>query len=197
MGPTYRGKVSVPSIAGTHGLNLVVVAAALETGKPFQEAQYESDAAFKKLSELKPNLYSIFSKTALVMAAMQQGEVIMTGPFYSGQIWPYVDQGLPANHIVPKEGGSAGLSCQTLVHGGPRPELGAEFINEILDAEIQAMLAKKLSNGPVVQGVPLPPETLARMPYGEGKEELLFASDWELINTIRPEWTERWNQVFS
>jgi hypothetical protein len=48
-----------------------------------------------------------------------------------------------------------------------------------------------------VQGVPLPPETLARMPHGEGKEELLFASDWELINTIRPEWTERWNQVFS
>jgi putative spermidine/putrescine transport system substrate-binding protein len=195
--PAYRGKVSVPSIAGTHGLNLVVVAAALETGKPFQEAQYDSDAAFKKLSELKPNLYSIFSKTALVMAAMQQGEVIMTGPFYSGQIWPYVDQGLPANHVVPKEGGFAGLSCQTLVHGGPHPELGAEFINEILDVEMQAMLAKKLSNGPVVQGVPLPPETMARMPYGEGKEELLFASDWEFINTIRPEWTERWNQVFS
>jgi putative spermidine/putrescine transport system substrate-binding protein len=195
--PSYKGKVSVPSIAGTHGLNLVVVAAALETGKPFQEAQYDSDAAFKKLAELKPNLYSIFSKTALVMAAMQQGEVIMTGPFYSGQIWPYVDQGLSANHIVPQEGGFAGLSCQTLVHGGPHPELGAEFINAILDVETQAMLAKKLSNGPVVQAVPLPSETLARMPYGDGKEALLFASDWEFINTIRPEWTERWNKVFS
>lgn len=93
--------------------------------------------------------------------------------------------------------GFAGLSCQTLLHGGPHPELGAEFINAILDLETQAMLAKKLSNGPVVQEVPLPPETLARMPYGEGKETLLFASDWDFINTIRPEWTERWNKVFS
>src|SRR5215471_6169632 len=38
--PAYKGSVSVPSISGTHGLNLVVIAAALETGKPFQEAQY-------------------------------------------------------------------------------------------------------------------------------------------------------------
>jgi len=38
-GSAYKGKVSVPSISGTHGLNLVVVAAALETGKPYQEAQ--------------------------------------------------------------------------------------------------------------------------------------------------------------
>jgi putative spermidine/putrescine transport system substrate-binding protein len=195
--PKYQGRVSVPSVSGTHGLNLVVVAAALETGKSFQEAQYASDAAFKKLAELKPNLHSIFTKNALVMAALQQGEVAMTGPFYSGTIWPYIDEGLPANHIVPREGGFAGLSCQTLVNGGPYPELGAEFINEILDAETQAMLCKKLSNAPVVKGVQLPPRTLARVPYGEGKEETLFVSDWEFINTIRPEWTERWNKVFT
>jgi hypothetical protein len=48
------------------------------------------------------------------------------------------------------------------------------------------MLAKKFSNGPAVQGVPLPPEALARTAYGEGKEALLFASDWEFINTPRP-----------
>jgi putative spermidine/putrescine transport system substrate-binding protein len=138
----------VPSIAATHGVNLVVVAAAMETGKPFQEAQYETDAAFKKLAELKPNLHNIYSKSALLVAAMQQGEVIMTGPYYGHNIWPYIDQGLQANHIIPEEGAFAGLSCQTLVHGGPYPELGAEFINEILDLETQAMMSKKLSNVP-------------------------------------------------
>ena len=195
--PEYAGTVSVPSIRGTHGVNLVVVAAALETGKPLQEAQYESDAAFKKLAELKPNLHSIFPNTALVMAEFQRGEVIMVGPFYSSQIWPYIDAGLVANHIIPQEGGFAGLSCQTLVHDGPYPELGAEFINEILSNETQQMLAQKLSNTPVVPGLELPPETLARIPYGKRDQGKLFLSDWEFINGIRPEWTERWNQVFS
>jgi putative spermidine/putrescine transport system substrate-binding protein len=85
--PAYKGKVSVPSISGTHGLNLVVVAAALATGKPFHEAQYETDAAFKQLVELKANLHSIFVQNALVMTALK-------GPFYSNTIWPYIDSGL-------------------------------------------------------------------------------------------------------
>jgi putative spermidine/putrescine transport system substrate-binding protein len=196
--PAYEGHISVPSIRGTHGVNLIVVAAALETGKPFKEAQYDSDAAFKKLAELKPNLYSIFPNTALVMADLQSGEVVMVGPFYSSQIWPYIDAGLVANHVIPQEGGFAGLSCQTLVHGAPHPDLGAEFINEILSHDTQTMLAQKLSNAPVVPGLKLPPETLARMPaYGEKQEGKLFLSDWEYINKVRPEWTERWNKIFS
>jgi len=195
--PAYKGKVSVPSISGTHGLNLVVVAAALATGKPLHEAQYESDAAFKQLAELKANLHSIFVQNALLMAALQEGDVVMTGPFYSSNIWPYIDAGLPANHIVPREGGFAGLSCQTLVHGGPYPELGAAFINEILAPETQAMLCQKLSTAPVVQGVALPAQTLERLAYDEDKTGKLLVSDWEFINTIRPEWTERWNKIFS
>jgi putative spermidine/putrescine transport system substrate-binding protein len=195
--PQFRGRVSVPSISGTHGLFLVMLAAALETGKPFQEAQYEPDAAFKKLAELKPNLHSIFTKNALIMAAFQQGEVVLAGPFYSGNIYPYIDKGLPANHIIPKEGGFTGLGCQTIVHGGPYPELGAVFINEILDPEMQAMMAKHLSDSPVVKGIQLPPEVLARTPYDSDKDTALFLPDWEFINTVRPEWTERWNKVFS
>jgi putative spermidine/putrescine transport system substrate-binding protein len=176
---------------------VVVIAAALETVKPFQEAQYETDAAFKKLAELKLNLHSIFTQNALVMAAFQQGEVVLTGPFYSSNIWPCIDSGLPANHIIPKEGGFAGLGCQTLVHGGPYLELGAEFINEILAPETQAMLCQKLSTTPVVQGVALPAPTLERLAYDEGKAERLFVSDWKFINKIRPEWPERWNKIFS
>src|SRR5262245_33779452 len=164
--PTYKGKVSVPSISGTHGLNLVVVAAALATGKPFHEAQYETEAAFKQLAELKANLHSIFVQNALVMAAFQEGDVVLTGPFYAITIWPYIDSGLSANHIIPQEGAFAGLGCQTLVHGGPHLALGAEFINEILAPETQAMIGQKISTNPVIRGVELPPQTLQRLAYG-------------------------------
>ncbi|RMF85467.1 MAG: ABC transporter substrate-binding protein [Nitrospinota bacterium] len=195
--PRYKGRISVPSITGTHGLNLVVIAAALETGKPFQEAQYETEAAFKKLARLKPNLHSIWSKTALAVAAMQQGELAMMGPMYSKFIWPYIDRGLQARHIIPREGAFAGLNCQTLVKGGPYPELGAAFINDMLSAETQQMLAQKLSVAPVIRGLELPSRILERVAYEEEKQKQLFTSDWEFINTIRPEWTERWNKIFA
>lgn len=195
--PRYKGRIAVPSITGTHGLNLIVIAAALETGKPFGKAQYETDAAFKRLALLKPNLHSIWTKTALAVAAMQQGELVMMGPMYSKFIWPYIDRGLPASHMVPKEGAFAGLNAQTLVKGGPSPDLGAAFINEMLSEESQEMLATKLSIAPVVKGLKLPPQVVERTAYGEGKRELLFSSDWEFVNTVRPEWTERWNKIFA
>jgi hypothetical protein len=49
----------------------------------------------------------------------------------------------------------------------------------------------------VVKGIELPPESLARIPYDGDKETTLFLPDWEFINTVRAEWTERWNQTFS
>jgi putative spermidine/putrescine transport system substrate-binding protein len=193
----HKGKVAVPSLSSTNGINLVVTAAALATGKPFKEAQYETEAAFQKLAELKPNLHSIWTKTPLAVSAMQQGELVMMGPMYSKGIWPYIDRGLSATHIVPQEGAFAGVNCQTLVKGGPHLELGAAFINEMLSAESQTLLANKLIIAPVVTGVELPPKILERVAYGDGKEETLFVSDWEFLINIRPDWTERWNKVFS
>ena len=195
--PQYKGLVSVPSIASTNGLNILVAGAAVETGKPFQEAQYETEAAFKRLAMLKSNLYSVWSKTALSVAAMQQGEVALLGPMYSKFIWPYIDRGLPAKHIVPKEGAFAGVNCQTLVKGGPHPELGAAFINEILASEMQHTLATKLSIAPVVKGIDLPDDIMARVDYTEERQQKLFTSDWEFLNKVRPEWTERWNKIFA
>jgi putative spermidine/putrescine transport system substrate-binding protein len=194
--PRYQGQVSVPSIASTNGLNILVAGAAVETGKPFQEAQYETEAAFKRLAMLKDNLYSVWSKTALSVAAMQQGEVALLGPMYSKFIWPYIDRGLAARHVVPKEGAFAGVNCQTLVKGGPHPELGAAFINAILAPDTQQTLATTLSIAPVVKGIDLPPNILERVDYTEARQQKLFTSDWAFLNKVRPEWTERWNNIF-
>jgi putative spermidine/putrescine transport system substrate-binding protein len=193
----YRGRVTVPSIASTNGLNLLVLAAALETGKPFQEAQYETEAAFKGLQKLKPSLHSIWSNTALAVTAMQQGEVALLGPMYSKFIWPYIDRGLPAKHVIPKEGAFAGVNCQTLVAGGPHADLGVAFINEVLSPDTQQMLATTLSIAPVVKGLQLPQNILERIDYDEEKQRHLFTSDWPFLNKVRSEWTERWNKIIS
>ncbi len=59
--PANRGKVILPSLQNTEGLWTMIVAAHLETGKPFAEAQYDADAAFRKLATLKPNLLTIYT----------------------------------------------------------------------------------------------------------------------------------------
>ncbi len=51
----YASRVIVPSLSNTEGFWTLLAAAHLETGKPYKEAQYEIDAAFKKVKELKPN----------------------------------------------------------------------------------------------------------------------------------------------
>lgn len=195
--PKYRGVISVPTIAATNGLNLLIAAAAMETGKPFQEAQYETEAAFKGLAKLKPQLHSVWSKTALAVTAMQQGDVALLGPMYSKFIWPYIDKGLKARHVIPREGAFAGVNCQTLVQGGPHPELGIAFINAMLAAETQRTLAKELSIAPVVKGLELPENVLQRVDYVEERQQKLFTSDWQFFNTVRSEWTERWNKIFA
>src|SRR6266567_2718072 len=54
--PKYAGKIIVPSLSNTEGFWTLLVAAHLETGKPYKEAQYEIDAAFKKARSQKPNM---------------------------------------------------------------------------------------------------------------------------------------------
>ena len=59
--PASKGKVIVPSLQNTEGLWTLLAASHLETGKPFQEAQYDMDAGFKKLASLKPNVLTIYT----------------------------------------------------------------------------------------------------------------------------------------
>jgi putative spermidine/putrescine transport system substrate-binding protein len=60
--PKFAGKIIVPSLSNTEGFWTLLVAAHLETGKPYKEAQYEIDAAFKKVKSLKPNLLNVYTK---------------------------------------------------------------------------------------------------------------------------------------
>jgi putative spermidine/putrescine transport system substrate-binding protein len=60
--PEQEGKIVIPSLQNTEGLWTLFFAAHLATGKPLEEAQYEIDAAFEKLAELKPNLLTIYTQ---------------------------------------------------------------------------------------------------------------------------------------
>lgn len=197
--PRYRRRIVMGGMTITSGPMMVIIAAALATGKPYQEAQHLSDAAFPKLAELRPNILSLYTASFPAVSQVIQGEADIGTIEYSKNVFPYTVQGAPVDMAFPKEGAMSGVNCQVLVKGGPNPELGAEFMNRMLDSKVQASLSQAAVIAPPIRDVELPAETLKYVAYPEEKmiRLKLFTPDWKLVNRIRTEWTEKWNKIFT
>ena len=188
--PANRGKVILPSLQNTEGLWTMIVAAHLETGKPFAEAQYDADAAFKKLATLKPNLLTIYTNQPQAENLLESGEAtLMSGQFSSYTLIRKAG-GAPVDLAAPKEGVFAMPSGICKVKGGPNGELANAFLNAFMSAEIQQILAEK--------SYVLPTNTEARLPAGfVVPPGTPFAPDWENVNKNRDAWIRRWNEVMA
>lgn len=194
-----RKRVALLSMRSTGGPFLVMTAAALVTGKPYKEAQYLTDQAWPLIAELKPNVLNIASSNAQAANQVIQGEALYQGIDYSKWVYPYTIQGAPIDMTYPKEGTWAGVNCQTLVKGAPNQDLGAAFMDKMLDPKVQLELAKFSLAAPPIKGLDIPSETLKYLAYPEEKMDQLglFSPDWEYVNKARDGWTEKWNTIFT
>ena len=52
----------LPSLQNTEGLANLFIASHLATGKPMAEALKDTDAGFKHLAKLKPNLLTVYTQ---------------------------------------------------------------------------------------------------------------------------------------
>jgi putative spermidine/putrescine transport system substrate-binding protein len=195
--PRFRQRFLMTTPKATQSLYLLIAAASLVTGKPLQEAQYEIDAAWPKMAELKPNVVSTYENASQVMM-VAQGQVDLAGIEYSKNLYPYTVQGAPLDMCFPKEGTFAGINCLSFVKGGPEPDLGAAFINRMLEPSVQQGLATATLTSPSVKGATFPPDIAKYIAYPEPKMDAmgLFAADWAFINPKRPGLLEQYNQVF-
>ncbi len=195
--PKYKKRLSMIGVRNTPSTFLVIAAAAVATGKPLKEAQYNVEAAWPKLAELKPNVLNLFeSNAAAVFVA--QGEADIGAIEYSQYIYPYTAKGASVDMAFPKEGGFAGHNCQVLVKNGPNGDIGAAFMNRMLDTKVQAGLAEVGLSAPSVGGITFAPELAKMLPYPIEKVEAmgLFTPDAANINANRSAWIEKLNQIF-
>lgn len=181
----------------TQSIYLLVATASLVTGKPLQEAQYVTDAAWNKMTELKPNILTIYEAPATVMM-VAQGQAQVGGIEYSKNIYPYTVSGAPIDMTFPKEGTFAGINCLSFVRGAPEPELGAAFINRMLEPSVQQGLAEATLTAPSISGLNFKPDVAKYVAYPDTKMDdmKLFACDWKYINPRRPALLEKYNQIF-
>ena len=180
----YKSKVIVPSLQNTEGLSVFYLAAHLETGKPLKQAQYETDAAFRKLRALKPSLLTVYTQMPQAFNLLEQGEASMIAGALSSYASERKRQGAAVEMVSPKEGVMAMPSGIAKVKNGPQPELALAFINEMLGVEYQKILTEVAAALPTNPAVPVP----AGMPKD------VFVPDWEHVAKERKGWVERWDK---
>jgi putative spermidine/putrescine transport system substrate-binding protein len=180
----YAQKIIVPSLQNTEGFWTFLAAAHIETGKPYKDAQYEVDAAFKKPKSLKGNLLNVYTNAPQAINLLEQGEAYMIGGQFSAYTLSRKADGSPVDLAVPADGAFAMPSGIAKVMNGPAGGLADAVIDAILSPEAQTILAAKAFVAPTNVGTPKP----AGFPDGAS----LFAPDWAFVAKERAGWVERW-----
>jgi putative spermidine/putrescine transport system substrate-binding protein len=184
--PENKGRVIVPSLSNTEGYWTLLVAAHLETGKPFKDAQYDIEAAFKKLKSLKPNLLNVYTNAPQAINLLEQGEASLIGGQFSAYTLIRKADGSPVDLSIPKEGGFAMPSGLAKVKGGPGSDLADAVIEAFLSPEVQSTLATKAFVAPT--------NPAATKPAGFPDGASLFVPDWAHFAKQRAGWIDRWNK---
>jgi len=190
-----RGRFLMVTAKYTQSVPLLVMTAALQTGKPIIEAQYEMLNAGEKLRELKPNVQAIQDNVSAAILSVSQGQADISGPDYSKNIYPSVVNGAPIALMDPKEGKFAGVNTICLANNAPEPELAAAFINYMLSPEIQKALAETTFAAPSVKGITLKNEISEKVPQGQEELAKLIKLDWNWINPRRNQIIDLFNQT--
>jgi putative spermidine/putrescine transport system substrate-binding protein len=194
----YRKRILLNTPRNTQSVLMLIVATALATGKPLNEAQYLVDQGWDKLAQLKPNILTIYDSEAMVLM-VAQGQADIGGIEYSKSIYPHAVKGIPLDMAPLKEGLFTGINSLTLVKNAPEPELANAFINRMLEPSVLQMLSSQTFGAPSVEGITFAPDVGRYLAYPESKmiDMGLFTPDWNFIIPKRPALLERYNQVFS
>jgi len=184
-----RGQLIIPSLQNTEGMWTLFSAAMLGSGKPFSEAQYEIDAAFDKLAELKSNLLSVYTTMSQAFNLLEQGEITMLSGNFSSYALPRKATGVPVDLAAPSEGIFAMPSGICLVNDGPNPELAQAYVNEMLGPEMQAAIADFATSVPANTTV----TAGAIIPDGVP----IYSPDWAFVAGNRREWIERFDKLMA
>jgi putative spermidine/putrescine transport system substrate-binding protein len=183
--PKFKGRLVLPSLQNTEGLANLVVAAALETGKPIDKAQYEIDAGFKKIKTLKPNILTIYTQIPQALTLLEQGEGWAIPSMFSTNVIPK-EKDSPMKMTAPKEGVFVGPAGICLVKGGPNQEMGLALIDMMLGAEMQDKLQPET--------YAFPSNTGAKPPVGLAADVKVHNLDWAFVAKERGEWVKRWDR---
>lgn len=188
--PKYKQKVVIPPITNGYGLLTLVMMSRLNGGG---EANIEPgfDVMTKKVA---PNVLAWEPSPGKMSQMLQTGEGALA-VWGNGRVQAVIDQGAPVEFVYPKEGAVVIMVAGCVVEGAPQAKLGQEFLQHVVSAQSQALLASASGWGPVNKNTKLSPEVAQKVVFGPEKVNALIAPNYDIINAKRAEWTNRWNRA--
>ena len=185
------GKISLPGITTTAGPMVVVLAG----DKAGVNAYEDPDAAFAEIEMLKPNVLKNYNTGSEMINLFSTGEisVSLAQDFALGRLQEAVPTVVWAEL---EDGDIATMNTINIPTGAANVELAHEFINFTLDSELQKTLAENGVDAPVQTSVELTPAAAKLWTYGAEMVNGLKRMDNAKMNAAKPEWIERWNEVF-
>lgn len=186
--PEHAGHLVIPPIQNTYGLHALVMFARMNGG-----SEKNINPGVDALKRFRKNVL-VFEAQPGKHSELFQSKQAWIGVWGSGRVYSLADTGFPVAFVYPKEGAIALGVTMNVVKGAKNRKLANEFINAMLDQEAQQVWAEGFKFGPYNKMVKLPPALAAKVPYGTEQIGKLMKVDWETINAVRPQWTERWNK---
>ncbi|WP_442772350.1 ABC transporter substrate-binding protein [Paenirhodobacter enshiensis] len=186
--PKFDQILSIPPISNTYGLHALVMAARLAGG-----GEKNIDPGFKSFEDdIAPQVLT-FEPSSGKMSELFQSKEVALAVWGSGRAKAVADSGFPMGFVYPKEGAVALMLAACPVVNSDVPELSQEFIQYLLQPDVQVKLAIAQGAGPVNKKAVLPDDLAAIVPYRDSISKLVKV-DWDTINQHRDEWTTRWSR---
>lgn len=190
--PQLEGQIAIPDITTTSGPLLYYSTAKVIGATPGKD----DDVIFKKLAELKPNIMKTYTSANDTITMLNQGEISVavlldfsyTAAKSASEDYIWVD---------PAEGNYSGYNTINVIKGCQNKELAEAFIDFYISKEVQLAEAIDGVDSPVRTDVELTAEQAANFTYGKEMIDNLLLPNWEVINTNKADWTNRWNELFS
>ena len=188
--PAYRGRVAIPDISNTFGVQTLVGLANVNGG-----GEDDVEPGFEALKGTVGNIHSVFKDAPTMVQLMSRREVDLA--VYDG-IYTFLmqKQGIPVEFSVPKEGSFLTKVTMNAVEGTKNRDLALKLIDMALDPEVQAEFADGSGSVPTNRDARVTGPA-ARVVATPEEISRLQALDDALVARNRAAWTSEWNRIIA
>jgi len=175
----YKGHVTMNTLQGTSGPQLLSMAAKLNGGN-----DSNLQPGMEALKRLAGNCKAIAQTTSNLTDMLTTGEVWIA-PWWDGRAYALVDEGVPVDFVVPKEGAFNTNVEMVITKYSKNQEMAYKFLNAMLDAKAQSEMSAIIHYGPVNKNSKIDDKLAKQVVYGPEQANALIICDWNAIAPIK------------
>ncbi len=184
--PQYAGRIAINEALKDQSLEMVNLAF---KGQPYPV----DEETFQHLTELRPNLVSLWENGAQAEQLFRTGEIVMS-PFWNGRVTKLRGEGLPLEFAVPDEGFFVRSSVYGIPKNARNPDLAREWLNFVCAPEQQKALVSIFGYGTANKLVKHTEEEKNTVIVADPEVvKKAVQEDFEIILDKQGEWTDMWN----